>query len=86
MADQQAPRKTRTLNRFSGMNTQDERYGCNDDEFFWMENLMRIGDGKLHTVPGPTDILVTFPFATGDLLLEDGGFLLLEDGSTRIKL
>ena len=78
MADQSAPRKTRTMNRFSGMNTQDERYGCQDDEFFWMENLMRVGDGKLHTVPGPSAVLVTFPIDF--LLLETGDFLLLETG------
>jgi len=73
------------------MNSQDERYGCEDTEFFWLENIMRVGDGKLRTVPGPTDILMMFP--SGPFLLKEGqpsgsssGFLLLEgDGKIIIE-
>lgn len=61
------------------MNSQDGRYGCEDEDFFFLENIMRVADGKLHSVPGPTAALVTFP--RGDfLLLETGDYLLLEDG------
>ena len=78
-----APRKTKTYKCFSGMNAQDGRYGCEDVVFCFLENIMRVADGKLHSVPGPTAALVTFPITpavTGFLLLETGDFLLLETG------
>lgn len=82
--DTSAPRKTKTYKSFSGMNSQDGRYGCEDDDFFFLENIMRVADGKLHSVPGPTAALVTFPIippvVSGFLLLESGDFVLLEDG------
>lgn len=81
--DTSAPRKTKTYKSFSGMNSQDGRYGCEDDDFFFLENIMRVADGKLHSVPGPTAALVTFPVTpvlTGFLLLETGDFILLETG------
>lgn len=48
------PRKTNTLKEFSGMNSQDGRYGVEPEEFFFLENIMRVSDGKLHSVSGPT--------------------------------
>jgi hypothetical protein len=56
-----APRKTTTYKEFEGMNSQDARYGCEKSELFFMENVMRVGDGKLKSVPGPSAILATFP-------------------------
>lgn len=58
---EQAPRKTTTYKQFEGMNSQDERYGCEHTEFFFLENIMRVGDGKLRSVPGPSAIRATFP-------------------------
>lgn len=37
---------------FSGMNQQDARYAIADQEFFWLENIMREGAGTLRSVPG----------------------------------
>ena len=74
------PRKTTTYKEFAGMNSQDGRYGVEKDEFFFLENVMRVADGKLRSVPGPSAIVATFPTAGGDLLLETGDPLLLETG------
>ena len=76
MAKEEAPRKTTTYNRFEGMNSQDDRYGCRDEEFFWLENIMWVGEDKLHSVMGPGPVIVTLPIAF--LLLETGAPLLLE--------
>jgi len=35
---------------FQGMNQQDSRSGMEDQEFYWRENFIRIGRGKLRTV------------------------------------
>jgi hypothetical protein len=77
-----APRKTTTHKEFEGMNSQDERYGCEKTEFFWLENVMRTADGLLRSVPGPTAVLATFIGGGGGgfLLLETGDHVLLEDG------
>lgn len=75
--EEQAPRKTTTYKQFEGMNSQDERYGAEKTEFFFLENIMRVGDGKLRSVPGPSLVLVTFPLK---LLLETGDHVLLENG------
>ena len=50
------PRKTDTYKSFSGMNSQDGRYGVEKDEFFFLENIMRVSDSKLRSVPGPTTV------------------------------
>ena len=63
--DEGAPRKSKTYRDFSGMNSQNERYKIGDDEFFWMENIMRVGPRKLHSVPGPTPPLSFFPVELG---------------------
>ena len=76
--DTGAPRKTKTYKTFSGMNSQDGRYGCEDEDFFFLENIMRVADGKLHSVAGPSAALATFP--QNALLLETGGWFLLETG------
>ena len=79
-----APRKTTTYKKFDGMDSQDGRYGVEENEFFFLENIMRVADGKLHSVPGPTAAVATFPTSEGAdaLLLETGlpNFLLLESG------
>lgn len=36
---------------FAGMNTQASRLAIQDNEFFWQENYLKIGDGNLRTVP-----------------------------------
>ncbi len=59
--DEQSPKKTTTYNRFEGMNSQKSRYGVPDNEMFWLENIMRVAPKKLHSVPGPTGNLATFP-------------------------
>lgn len=76
--DTSAPRKTKTYKSFSGMNSQDGRYGCEDDDFFFLENIMRVADGKLHSVAGPSAAVATFP--QNGLLLESGDWLLLQTG------
>lgn len=78
--DPESPRKTSTYKEFTGMNSQDGRYGVDDNEFFFMENIMRIADGRLKSVPGPSATRKEFPNEEGEafLLLEDGGFVLLE--------
>lgn len=83
MAEDEAKRKTTTYKQFDGMNSQDERYGCERTELFLLENIMRVGDGKLASVPGPTGTPVeVFPVPAlfHFLLLETTpGYLLLED-------
>lgn len=61
MAEAGPPRKTGNFKEFSGMNSQDGRYGVEDNEFFYLENIMRVADGKLRSVPGPSVPQGTFP-------------------------
>lgn len=77
-----APRKTTTYKEFEGMNSQDERYGCEKTEFFWLENIMRVGDGKLVSVPGPSASLFLF----GNFLLLETGYRILQEDGSRIIL
>ena len=83
--DQSAPRKTTTYKQFSGMNSQDERYGCEDTEFFWLENMMVIGDGKLKSIPGPGTAMF---ISTGGLLELDSnlGFVELDSNDGVVAL
>lgn len=76
------PRTSKNVNDFVGMNSQDGRWGNEDAEFFWLENVMRVGPGKLKSVPGPSGIVASYPQDIGDgfLLLEDLAFILLEHG------
>lgn len=39
---------------FSGMNYNDASYAIEDQEFVWMENIMRESSGFLHSIPGPS--------------------------------
>ena len=86
MAEQQgAPRKSTTYKDFQGMNSQDERYGCEDSEFFWLENVMRVGDGKLRSIPGPSAVL--FNINTSRLLLDTkAGFVRLDSNLGDVAL
>jgi hypothetical protein len=59
--DAGAPRKTTTYKQFDGMNSQDGRYGVEQNELFYMENIMRVADGKLRSVPGPAAATGVFP-------------------------
>jgi hypothetical protein len=56
-------RKTENYRHFDGMVSQNERYGCERDQIFWLENIMRIGNGDLHSVPGPA-LVATLPIPT----------------------
>jgi hypothetical protein len=38
---------------FAGMNYNDAKYAVQDQEFVWMENIMRESSGFLHSIPGP---------------------------------
>ena len=67
--DPQAPRKTTTYKQFSGMNSQDGRYGVEQDELFYMENIMRVADGKLHSVGGPKAVDAQFPPGGTDVFI-----------------
>ena len=81
----EAPRKTTTYKQFDGMNSQDERFGCEDNEFFWLENIMRVGDGKLKSVPGPGPV-VAFFVGEGFLLMDTFDFVLRDDNNSKILL
>lgn len=37
---------------FAGMNQQDSKYAIKDQEFVWLENIMKDGEGLLRSVPG----------------------------------
>ncbi len=77
---EQSPKKTTTYREFGGMNTQDSRYGVEPNELAYLENIMSIAEGKLHSVPGPSVVLATFG-ESDFLLLETAlDYLLLEDG------
>ena len=79
------PRKTTTYKQFEGMNSQDNRYGCEDGDFFWLENIMRVGDGKLKSIPGPA--AVSFIVHGGHLELDSlDGFVQLDSGDGNIAL
>lgn len=56
-----SPRKTTTYKRFANMNSQNDRYGVGQDEFFWLENVMVVGSAKMQSVPGPSAVLATLP-------------------------
>ena len=90
MADAPDPRQTRTRTNFAGgMNTQDGRYGVDDNEFFLLENIMLGADRKLKSVPGPSPSLFFFPVPhAGDFLIlnDTGDFVLQNDTGDRIKL
>jgi len=60
-AQEGPPRKTTTYKKFSTMASQNERYNVKDDEFFWLENIMRTGPRVLKSVPGPGPFLANFP-------------------------
>jgi hypothetical protein len=79
-----SPKKTTTYKDFGGMNTQDSRYGVEPNEMAYLENIMSIAEGKLHSVPGPGPIVDTFGNG-GFLLLQSRGYVLLQSGG-RIKL
>jgi hypothetical protein len=69
------PRKTSTYKDFSGMNSQDGRYGVEPNEFFFLENIMRVADSKLRSVPGPV-LIPNGVFPPGDetiFVLGDSG-------------
>jgi hypothetical protein len=64
------------------MNTQDLRFGVEDNEFAWLENIMRVGDGKLKSVPGPTSPVAQFPLS-GNLI---GGTLTAVAGFSASRI
>jgi hypothetical protein len=62
MAEPQGPpRKTNTYNSFSTMASNNQREGVKPDEFFWLENIMRVAPHKLHSVPGPSSPVGFYP-------------------------
>lgn len=82
MAEAGPPRKTTPYKDFSGMNSQDGRYGVENNELFFLENIMRVADGKLRSVPGPTTPQGIFP--PGDetiIVLGDSFGDILGDGA-----
>ena len=84
--DASAPRKTSTYKQFTALNTQDERFGNEDTELFWLENLMIVGDGKLRSIAGPSSTVIPIS-ETGFLLLDTKtGFVRLDDNTGDIKL
>lgn len=52
----QAKTKTSQWRKFKGMNRTDARTAIDDDELFWLENVIPVGNGALQIVPtmGPT--------------------------------
>src|SRR5215831_1244039 len=57
MAEAQGPpRKTTTYNKYSTMASQNQGEGTKEDEFFWLENIMRVAPHKLHSIPGPRTV------------------------------
>jgi len=81
--DKGPERKTTTYKQFSTMNSQDGRFGVEQDEFFYLENIMRVGDSKLRSLSGPTATKAVFPpgdetvvvlgDSFGDVLGDSGG-------------
>ena len=49
---------------FGGMDQQASRVAIKENEFYYLENYIRIGDGKLRTVWGPGAALYTAPNGT----------------------
>lgn len=60
---QQRPKKTRTqqYRRWRGVNQVDSRSAMEDDELFWLENAITVGNGAIQLVPaaGPTIATIT---------------------------
>jgi hypothetical protein len=44
---------------FKGVNVQAKRQAIQDNEFYWLENVMPIGQGNLQVCPGPSAALLT---------------------------
>jgi hypothetical protein len=58
------PQKNHSFREFGGVNTQAARQVINDGEFYWLENVMPIGNGNLRAVPAPSSALVNLPGET----------------------
>lgn len=51
--------KTLQVRGFKGVNLTDARTAIEDTEFWWLENVMPVGGGRLALVPGREDPIVT---------------------------
>lgn len=82
--------KTNSPFPFAGVNQKDSRIGMEDTEFFWRENLVNIGKGKLramwdtgaafYTAPGGKTIVTFFWFNIGP---QENVALFLSDGTAQ---
>ncbi len=68
MAQAPSTRKTTTYKTFSTMDSQNERFGVEKDEFFFLENIMRVSEGRLRSVMGPSAVVADFP-PTGSVII-----------------
>lgn len=53
------PPETISLGSWKGMNQGGSRGSIEDDESFWLENLIPLGPGNLRAMPGPSAAIVT---------------------------
>lgn len=73
---------------FAGMNTQASRLALADPEAFWVENLVKLGDGNVRSVPDRGDALyavqdarVSISFASFNIGMTNYFVLFFSDGS-----
>ena len=48
------------IKNFRGVNTKANRTAIDEEEFYWLENVMPIGFGNLKVIPTYTNTNVTF--------------------------
>lgn len=77
-----------SFRKFRGVNTRDQRWAIEDDQFAWLENVIPIGDGNLAVVPATSGILAALTgglTCTYSMSANIGGieyqFLFASDGS-----
>jgi len=59
---------------FAGMNAQASRLAIGDPEFYWLENLIKIGDGNVRAVPDLGPALYTTPAADARTIISFSWF------------
>lgn len=50
-----------SFREFRGVNTREQRWAIEDEQFSWLENVLPVGNGNLLVVPAPSAALFTLP-------------------------